>query len=143
MGVVVGRGAGVRAVAVGASTVVPLLALESRDALPFRDAFAVPFFVSVGMLFDRSIVVRQPLQIVSVLAIILVGKSLAARLLLAFRYPFGTALVVAASLATGSPPTWRTWPPARCNSTTRTPDGGPQPDPLRQPDRPSAGPVGR
>ncbi len=100
MGVVVGRGAGVRAVAVGASTVVPLLALESRDALPFRDAFAVPFFVSVGMLFDRSIVVRQPLQIVSVLAIILVGKSLAARLLLAFRYPFGTALVVAASLAT-------------------------------------------
>lgn len=72
----------------------------SADALPFRDAFAVLFFVSVGMLFDPSIMVRQPLQVAAVLAIILVGKSLAALVLvLLFRYPFGTALVVAASLA--------------------------------------------
>lgn len=72
----------------------------SADALPFQDAFAVLFFVSVGMLFDPSILVREPLRVAAVVAIILVGKSLAALLIvLAFRYPLRTALVVAASLA--------------------------------------------
>ena len=72
----------------------------AADALPFQDAFAVLFFVSVGMLFDPSILVRQPLQVLAVLAIIVVGKSLAALMIvLAFRYPVRTALIVAASLA--------------------------------------------
>ncbi|HEX2202004.1 MAG TPA: YbaL family putative K(+) efflux transporter [Longimicrobium sp.] len=72
----------------------------AADALPFQDAFAVLFFVSVGMLFDPSILAREPLRVAAVVAIILVGKSLAALLIvLAFRYPLRTALVVAASLA--------------------------------------------
>ncbi|HEX7768836.1 MAG TPA: monovalent cation:proton antiporter-2 (CPA2) family protein, partial [Dokdonella sp.] len=48
----------------------------AQDSLPFRDAFAVLFFVSVGMLFDPSILLREPLPLLGVLAIILVGKSL-------------------------------------------------------------------
>lgn len=72
----------------------------AADALPFQDAFAVLFFVSVGMLFDPSIVVRQPGRVLAVLAVILLGKSIVAFLIvLAFRYPLRTALVVAASLA--------------------------------------------
>ena len=72
----------------------------AADAVPFQDAFAVLFFVSVGMLFDPSILVRQPLRVLGVLAIILVGKSLAAFfIVLFFRYPIRSALVVAASLA--------------------------------------------
>lgn len=72
----------------------------AADALPFQDAFAVLFFVSVGMLFDPSILVREPLAVLAVLAIILFGKSLAAFLVvLLFRYPLRTALIVAASLA--------------------------------------------
>ncbi|HEY8340960.1 MAG TPA: YbaL family putative K(+) efflux transporter [Egibacteraceae bacterium] len=72
----------------------------AADALPFQDAFAVLFFVSVGMLFDPSVLVDAPWQVVGVLAIILVGKSLAAfAIVLLFRYPVRSALVVAASLA--------------------------------------------
>jgi CPA2 family monovalent cation:H+ antiporter-2 len=72
----------------------------AADALPFQDAFAVLFFVAVGMLFDPSILVRQPLRVLAVLAIILVGKSLAAfAIVVLFRYPLRTALIVAASLA--------------------------------------------
>ncbi|MEX0658334.1 MAG: YbaL family putative K(+) efflux transporter [Egibacteraceae bacterium] len=72
----------------------------AADAVPFQDAFAVLFFVSVGMLFDPAVLVENPLGVVSVLAIILVGKSLAAfGIVLLFRYPLRTALVVAASLA--------------------------------------------
>jgi CPA2 family monovalent cation:H+ antiporter-2 len=72
----------------------------SADALPFQDAFAVLFFVSVGMLFDPAVLVQQPLQVLAVVLIILVGKSIAALgIVLAFRYPVRTALVVAASLA--------------------------------------------
>ncbi|HEU4562056.1 MAG TPA: YbaL family putative K(+) efflux transporter [Longimicrobium sp.] len=72
----------------------------AADALPFQDAFAVLFFVSVGMLFDPAVLIRQPLQVLGVVAIVLVGKSLAALLIvLLFRYPVRTALVVAASLA--------------------------------------------
>jgi monovalent cation:H+ antiporter-2, CPA2 family len=70
------------------------------DSLPLKDAFAVLFFVSVGMLFDPSIVVREPLAVLAVLAVIMVGKSLAAFVIvLAFRHPLRTALTVSASLA--------------------------------------------
>jgi len=72
----------------------------AEESLPLRDAFAVLFFVSVGMLFDPAIVVSQPLQLLAVVAIIILGKSLAAFLIvLAFRYPLNTALTVSASLA--------------------------------------------
>ncbi len=70
------------------------------ESLPLRDAFSVLFFVSVGMLFEPHILVAQPLQALSVLAVIIVGKSVAATLLvLALRYPLSTALTVSASLA--------------------------------------------
>lgn len=71
----------------------------AEDSLPFRDAFAVLFFVAVGMLFDPSILIKQPEQVLAVVAIIILGKSLAAVLIvLALRYPLNTALTVAASL---------------------------------------------
>lgn len=71
-----------------------------QDLLPLKDAFAVLFFVSVGMLFDPTILVREPLPVLGVLAVILVGKSLAAFLIvIAFRYPVKTALTISASLA--------------------------------------------
>ena len=72
----------------------------ASDSLPLRDAFSVLFFVSVGMLFDPQVLVREPLRVLVVMAIILLGKSLAAFLIvLAFRYPLNTALTVSASLA--------------------------------------------
>jgi len=72
----------------------------AEDSLPLQDAFAVLFFVSVGMLFDPSILIRAPLQLLGVLAIIIFVKSLAAFLIvILFRYPIGTALTVSASLA--------------------------------------------
>ncbi len=72
----------------------------AEESLPFRDAFSVLFFVSVGMLFDPDILIQQPLQVLAVVTIIIVGKSLAAFfLVLAFRYPLNTALTVSASLA--------------------------------------------
>ena len=72
----------------------------AEESLPFRDAFSVLFFVSVGMLFDPNVLLQLPLQVLAVVAIIVVGKSLAAFLLvLAFRYPLNTALTVSASLA--------------------------------------------
>jgi monovalent cation:H+ antiporter-2, CPA2 family len=71
----------------------------AEESLPLRDAFAVLFFVSVGMLFDPQILVEQPLHVLSVLAIITLGTPLAsAALVLIFRYPLSTALTVAASL---------------------------------------------
>jgi len=58
------------------------------------------FFVSVGMLFDPSIVIERPLQILMVLAIVMIGKSLASfAIVLLFRYPLHTALTISASLA--------------------------------------------
>lgn len=70
------------------------------ESLPLRDAFAVLFFVSIGMLFDPAVLVQQPLKVLGVLAIIMVGKSIAAFLLVvAFRYPLQSAFVVSASLA--------------------------------------------
>jgi CPA2 family monovalent cation:H+ antiporter-2 len=72
----------------------------AADSLPLRDAFSVLFFVSVGMLFDPHVLVEHPAQVLAVLAIILIGKTLAAiALVLAFRYPLNTALTVGASLA--------------------------------------------
>jgi CPA2 family monovalent cation:H+ antiporter-2 len=72
----------------------------AEESLPLRDAFAVLFFVSVGMLFDPQIVLREPLKLAAVVAIILVGKTAAAVVLVvAFRYPLTTALTVGASLA--------------------------------------------
>ena len=72
----------------------------AEESLPLRDAFAVLFFVSVGMLFDPDVLMEQPLQVLTVVAIIVFGKSLAAFLLvLALRYPLNTALTVSASLA--------------------------------------------
>jgi len=72
----------------------------AQESLPLRDAFAVLFFVSVGMLFDPRVLVERPLQVLAVVGVIIVGKSMAAGLLvLAFRYPLNTALTVSASLA--------------------------------------------
>ena len=72
----------------------------ATESQPIQDAFAVLFFVSVGMLFDPQVVVRHPLQVLTVLAIIVLGKSCSAFLIVkAFRYPLGTALTVAAALA--------------------------------------------
>ncbi|MGS0754005.1 YbaL family putative K(+) efflux transporter [Roseateles sp. GG27B] len=70
------------------------------ETLPLRDAFAVLFFVSVGMLFDPSVIWTQPFKLLVVVAIIMIGKTIAAvALVLAFRYPLNTALTVGASLA--------------------------------------------
>ncbi|MCA0404208.1 MAG: cation:proton antiporter [Proteobacteria bacterium] len=72
----------------------------AEESLPFRDAFAVLFFVSVGMLFDPRVIINEPWQTLTVVGIIIIGKSIAAFLLvLAFRYPLSTALIVSASLA--------------------------------------------
>ncbi|TMA10321.1 MAG: sodium:proton antiporter [Deltaproteobacteria bacterium] len=72
----------------------------AADLQPLQDAFAVLFFVGVGMLFDPSILLRQPLQVLAVLTIIIVGKSMAAALIvLALRYPLDAALTVSAALA--------------------------------------------
>ncbi len=72
----------------------------AEESLPLRDAFAVLFFVSVGMLFDPSIMVREPGLLIATLLIILFGKSLAALpIVLGFRHPLPTALTIAASLA--------------------------------------------
>jgi CPA2 family monovalent cation:H+ antiporter-2 len=71
----------------------------AHESLPLRDAFAVLFFVAVGMLFDPKVLVDEPLRVLAVVGIIVVGKSIAAAgLVLAFRYPLNTALTVAASL---------------------------------------------
>jgi CPA2 family monovalent cation:H+ antiporter-2 len=70
------------------------------ESLPLRDAFSVLFFVSVGMLFDPMVLLQEPLRVLGVVAIIMVGKTLAAvALVLAFRYPMNSALTVGASLA--------------------------------------------
>ncbi|OEC34148.1 monovalent cation:H+ antiporter-2, CPA2 family [Pseudomonas cuatrocienegasensis] len=72
----------------------------AEDSLPLRDAFAVLFFVSVGMLFNPAILVQQPLLVLGTVLVIVVGKSLAAMLIvLAFRKPLSTALTISVSLA--------------------------------------------
>ena len=78
----------------------PLSHRAAEESLPLRDAFSVLFFVSVGMLFDPAVLLRHPLQVVAVIVIIVIGKSLAAfALVLLFRYPLNTALTVSAGLA--------------------------------------------
>jgi CPA2 family monovalent cation:H+ antiporter-2 len=78
----------------------PLSYRAAEESLPLRDAFSVLFFVSVGMLFDPQVLINQPFKVLVVIAIIMVGKSLAAFfLVLLFRYPLNTALTVSASLA--------------------------------------------
>jgi CPA2 family monovalent cation:H+ antiporter-2 len=72
----------------------------AADSLPLQDAFSVLFFVSVGMLFDPSILVRRPDAVLAVLAVIIVGKGLIAMgIILLLRFPVGTGLMVSASLA--------------------------------------------
>lgn len=72
----------------------------AADSLPLQDAFAVLFFVSVGMLFDPGVLLRQPLEVAAVLLLIVFGKSLAAFAIVLLRgYPVATALIVSASLA--------------------------------------------
>ncbi|MCS3806660.1 CPA2 family monovalent cation:H+ antiporter-2 [Chromobacterium alkanivorans] len=72
----------------------------ARESLPLRDAFSVLFFVSVGMLFDPAILLEQPLMVLSAVAVIMLGKTLAALILvILYRYPLTTALTIAASLA--------------------------------------------
>jgi len=72
----------------------------AHDSLPLRDAFAVLFFVSVGMLFDPRILLQQPWQVLTTVAIIMFGKSAAAFFIVrAFGYPKDTALTISAALA--------------------------------------------
>ncbi|MFW8564655.1 cation:proton antiporter [Orrella sp. 11846] len=72
----------------------------AEESLPLRDAFSVLFFVAVGMLFEPSILVNQPLHLLAVVGIIVFGKSIISFIIvMLFRYPLKTALMVSASLA--------------------------------------------
>lgn len=72
----------------------------AQETLPLRDAFAVLFFVSVGMLFDPMILVREPVPVLATVLIIVFGKSVAAYLIVRiFGYAYSTALTISASLA--------------------------------------------
>lgn len=72
----------------------------AEESLPLRDAFAVLFFVSVGMLFDPSIIVEQPLALIATVLVIVVGKSLAAwGIVRVYGYNNAVASTIAASLA--------------------------------------------
>jgi CPA2 family monovalent cation:H+ antiporter-2 len=72
----------------------------AADSLPLKDAFAVLFFVSVGMLFDPSMLLRTPLELLAVVAVILIGKALVAYAIMrAFDFRPQIALTVSASLA--------------------------------------------
>jgi CPA2 family monovalent cation:H+ antiporter-2 len=72
----------------------------AEESLPLRDAFAVLFFVSVGMLFDPAILVTEPGKVLAILSIVILGTPIVAMaLVLSFRYPLNSALVVGVSLA--------------------------------------------
>ncbi|AGB74426.1 MULTISPECIES: cation:proton antiporter domain-containing protein [Rhizobium] len=72
----------------------------AADSLPLQNAFSVLFFVSVGMLFDPSVLIREPLMIIGVLALIMLGKALIAFcVVLLLRYPASIGFAVAAGLA--------------------------------------------
>jgi len=72
----------------------------AQETLPLRDAFAVLFFVSVGMLFDPAIIVTQPYAVIATVFIIVLGKSIAAYgIVRLFGYTHKTALTISASLA--------------------------------------------
>jgi CPA2 family monovalent cation:H+ antiporter-2 len=71
----------------------------AAESLPLRDAFAVLFFVSVGMLFDPSILIRHPVGVIAALAIVWIGNSGVGLLIMrALRQPLGIGLLIAASL---------------------------------------------
>ena len=72
----------------------------ATNSLPLQDAFAVLFFVSVGMLFDPTIIMREPVMVAAVVLLVIVGKSLAAfAIVMILGYPLSTALTVSAALA--------------------------------------------
>jgi CPA2 family monovalent cation:H+ antiporter-2 len=72
----------------------------TEEAMPLRDAFAVLFFVSVGMLFNPAVLIERPVAVLATVLIIILGKSVAAYFIVrAFGYAAGTALTVSASLA--------------------------------------------
>ena len=72
----------------------------AADALPMRDAFAVLFFVSVGMLFDPQAIIKEPRLLFGLLGIIILAKPLTAFLIIWFlRYSVRTAITVALALA--------------------------------------------
>ncbi len=72
----------------------------AEESLPLQNAFAVLFFVSVGMLFDPSILIREPLHVLAVLFIIMIGKSVVAfAIVVALGFPVNTAVLISASLA--------------------------------------------
>ena len=78
----------------------PLSQRATEEALPLRDAFAVLFFVSVGMLFDPGVLIRSPWSVLATVAIITVGKTIAAFVIVrAFGRSNSTALTISASLA--------------------------------------------
>lgn len=78
----------------------PLGHNAAERSLPLRDAFAVLFFVSVGMLFDPMILVNRPLTVLGVLGIVIVGKAIAALVItFMFKLDRATSLTIAASLA--------------------------------------------
>ncbi|KAB7738809.1 Kef family K(+) transporter [Parvibaculum sedimenti] len=78
----------------------PLSQRAAEETLPLRDAFAVLFFVSVGMLVDPRILLTDPLPLIATLAIIIIGKSVASFFIMrAFGHPVSTALTISASLA--------------------------------------------
>jgi CPA2 family monovalent cation:H+ antiporter-2 len=78
----------------------PVSHQAAADALPLRDAFAVLFFVSVGMLFDPAFLLREPALVLAALAVVLVGKPLVAlAVVAALGYSARTALVAALGLA--------------------------------------------
>jgi len=78
----------------------PLSRRATEETLPLRDAFAVLFFVSVGMLFDPRAVIEQPLPLLATVAIIVLGKSVVAYYIVrAFGHDEERALTIAASLA--------------------------------------------
>jgi monovalent cation:H+ antiporter-2, CPA2 family len=72
----------------------------ATELQPLQDAFAALFFVAMGMLFDPAILVREPVRVSAVAAIIMLGKPLITFLIVVLlRYPIGTALIIAAGLA--------------------------------------------
>jgi CPA2 family monovalent cation:H+ antiporter-2 len=72
----------------------------ASETLPLRDAFAVLFFVSVGMLFDPSILMREPVPVVATFLVIVAGNALVVfGIVASFRYSLRTALTLAASLS--------------------------------------------
>jgi CPA2 family monovalent cation:H+ antiporter-2 len=78
----------------------PLSQRAAEESLPLRDAFAVLFFVSVGMVFDPLTVVHEPLALLATLAVVLIGSAGGAFVIVRlFGYPLGTALMIGAGLA--------------------------------------------